>query len=57
MSHSIQRSQADLGWTTHKLGRPYTLVSTKNQASYEHTGRGSTKRTWRSALDWLVTHL
>ncbi|MBK1704620.1 2OG-Fe(II) oxygenase [Halochromatium glycolicum] len=35
VEHSIQRSQCDLDCTTNKLGRPYTLVCKKNQASYE----------------------
>jgi hypothetical protein len=34
VAHSIQRSQCDLDCTTDKRGRPYTLVCTKNQASY-----------------------
>ena len=39
VGHSIQRSQADLDCTTDKRGRPYTLVCTKNQASYERRVR------------------
>lgn len=35
VGHSIQRSQCDLDCRTDKRGRPYTLVCTKNQASYE----------------------
>jgi len=35
VEHSIQRSRCDLDCTTDKRGRPYTLVCTKNQASYQ----------------------
>jgi hypothetical protein len=36
---SVQRDQCDLDLTTEKSGRPYTLVCTKNQASYERRQR------------------
>jgi hypothetical protein len=32
---SIRRAQADLDLATDRRGRPYSLVCTKNQASYE----------------------
>ena len=32
---SIRRAGCDLGTTTDRRGRPYSLVCTKNQASYE----------------------
>ena len=32
---SIRRSRCDLDLSTHRRGRPYSLVCTKNQASYE----------------------
>ena len=35
VAHSIQRAQCDLDLTTNKRGRPYTLVCTKNQASFQ----------------------
>lgn len=35
VAHSIQRAQCDLDLATNKRGRPYTLVCTKNQASYQ----------------------
>lgn len=35
----IQLDQCDLDRTTNKLGRPYTLICTKNQASYERRVR------------------
>lgn len=35
VSDSIQRAKADLDLATDKRGRPYTLICTKNQASYE----------------------
>jgi hypothetical protein len=31
---SVRRARADLNLTTDTRGRPYTLVCTKNQASY-----------------------
>ncbi|EIC21171.1 2OG-Fe(II) oxygenase [Thiorhodovibrio frisius] len=34
VSHQIRTAQCDLDLTTDKRGRPYTLVCTKNQASY-----------------------
>lgn len=34
VSHQIQTAHCDLDLTTDKRGRPYTLVCTKNQASY-----------------------
>lgn len=36
---SIRRAQADLDLTTDRRGRPYSLVCTKNQASYERRAR------------------
>jgi predicted 2-oxoglutarate/Fe(II)-dependent dioxygenase YbiX len=36
---SIRRAQADLDLTTDRRGRPYSLVCTKNQASYERQAR------------------
>jgi predicted 2-oxoglutarate/Fe(II)-dependent dioxygenase YbiX len=35
VAHSIQRAQCDLDLATNKRGRPYTLVCTKNQASFQ----------------------
>jgi hypothetical protein len=35
VAHSIQASRCDLDCSTEKRRRPYTLVCTKNQASYE----------------------
>jgi len=34
VTHSIQRAQSDLDLATDKRGRPYTLICTKNQASF-----------------------
>ena len=39
VAHSIQRAQCDLDLATNKRGRPYTLVCTKNQASYQRRVR------------------
>lgn len=39
VTHSIQRAQCDLDLATNKRGRPYTLVCTKNQASYQRRVR------------------
>lgn len=39
VAHSIQRAQCDLDLATNKRGRPYTLVCTKNQASFQRRGR------------------
>lgn len=39
VEHNIQLDQCDLDRTTNKLGRPYTLICTKNQASYERRVR------------------
>ena len=36
---SIERSRCDLEWVTEKRGRPYGLVCTKNQASYQRRVR------------------
>jgi hypothetical protein len=36
---SIRQAQADLDLTTDRRGRPYSLVCTKNQASYERRAR------------------
>jgi hypothetical protein len=36
---SIRRAQADLDLTTDRRGRPYSLVCTKNQESYERRAR------------------
>ena len=36
---SIRRAQADLDLATDRRGRPYSLVCTKNQASYERRAR------------------
>jgi hypothetical protein len=36
---SIRRAQVDLDLTTDRRGRPYSLVCTKNQASYERQAR------------------
>jgi 2OG-Fe(II) oxygenase superfamily len=36
---SIQQAQADLDLTTDRRGRPYSLVCTKNQASYERRAK------------------
>lgn len=35
MAHTVSRAKCDLDLTTDKRGRPYTLVCTKNQASFE----------------------
>ena len=35
VQQSIRSARADVGCATDKVGRPYTLVCTKNQASYE----------------------
>jgi len=39
VEHRIQWDQCDLDCSTNKLGRPYTLICTKNQASYERRVR------------------
>ena len=39
VTHSVARANCDLTLTTDKRGRPYTLVCTKNQASYERRVR------------------
>ncbi len=39
VAHSIQRAQCDLDLATDKRGRPYTLVCTKNQASFQRRVR------------------
>ncbi len=39
VEHRIDLDQCDLDCATNKLGRPYTLVCTKNQASYERRVR------------------
>ncbi|MBP6735182.1 MAG: hypothetical protein KA142_10925, partial [Chromatiaceae bacterium] len=39
VAHSIQRAQCDLDLATNKRGRPYTLVCTKNQASFQRRVR------------------
>jgi predicted 2-oxoglutarate/Fe(II)-dependent dioxygenase YbiX len=39
VEHSIRRGQCDLDCTTDKRGRPFTLVCTKNQASFERRVR------------------
>jgi len=39
VADKVQRANADLDLTTDKRGRPYTLVCTKNQASYERRVR------------------
>ncbi|MDO9713650.1 hypothetical protein [Paracraurococcus lichenis] len=36
---SIRRAQADLDLATDRRGRPYSLICTKNQASYERLAR------------------
>jgi predicted 2-oxoglutarate/Fe(II)-dependent dioxygenase YbiX len=46
VADKVQRANADLDLTTDKRGRPYTLVCTKNQASYE-------RRVRQRALDLL----
>jgi hypothetical protein len=35
LQHAISRSKSDVDCATDKKGRPYTLVCTKNQASYQ----------------------
>ena len=35
VAHTIQRAQCDLDLATNKRGRPYTLICTKNQASFQ----------------------
>jgi hypothetical protein len=35
----ISRARCDMDLTTDKRGRPYTLVCTKNQASYDRRAR------------------
>jgi hypothetical protein len=39
LEHNIQRYGCDLDCTTDKHGRPYTLICTKNRASYERRVR------------------
>jgi hypothetical protein len=39
LTGSIQRANCDLDLSTDKRGRPYTLICTKNQASYERRAR------------------
>lgn len=39
VEHVVGRAQADVGCTTETKGRPYTLVLTKNQASYARRSR------------------
>ena len=39
VEHVIQQTHCDLDCTTNKRGRPYTLICTKNQASYERRVR------------------
>ncbi|MGB4336866.1 MAG: hypothetical protein WBJ41_18700, partial [Chromatiaceae bacterium] len=39
VAHSIQRADCDLDLETNKRGRPYTLVCTKNQASFQRRVR------------------
>ena len=39
VEHSVRRSHCDLDCTTDKRGRPYSLVCTKNQASYQRRVR------------------
>jgi hypothetical protein len=36
---SIRQARADLDTTTDRRGRPYSLVCTKNQASYERRAK------------------
>jgi hypothetical protein len=40
---TITRARCDLDLTTDKRGRPYTLVCTKNQASYDRRARQRTQ--------------
>ena len=39
VAHSVTRQRCDLDLGTDKRGRPYTLVCTKNQASFERRVR------------------
>ena len=39
VEHVVQRARADLDLTTERQGRPYSLVCTKNQASYQRRVR------------------
>jgi len=39
VEHRVQWDHSDLDCTTDKRGRPYTLICTKNQASYERRAR------------------
>jgi hypothetical protein len=35
VEQTIRRAQCDLDVRTHQRGRPYSLICTKNQASYD----------------------
>lgn len=39
VEQSARNCRCDLDFTTTKSGRPYTLVATKNQASYDRQAR------------------
>jgi hypothetical protein len=39
VEQTIQRAHCDVDLTTDRRGRPYTLVCTKNQASYDRRAK------------------
>ena len=39
VEQTIQRAHCDVDFTTDRRGRPYTLVCTKNQASYDRRAK------------------
>ena len=51
VEETIRRAGCDLDVTTDRRGRPYSLVCTKNQASYER--RVKQRKRDLADLEWL----